>query len=70
MCKEFGVALKAAALQFVLAHSCVPTIIPGTRSLAHLEDNLKQMSAPIPTGFWGELKRKRLLREDAPTPAG
>jgi D-threo-aldose 1-dehydrogenase len=69
VCKEFGVALKAAALQFVLAHPCVPTIIPGTRSLAHLQDNLKQISAPISAEFWGELKRKGLLREDAPTPA-
>jgi D-threo-aldose 1-dehydrogenase len=68
LCKEFGVALKSAALQFVLAHPCVPTVIPGTRSLGHLEDNLKQISAPIPVDFWSELKRKRLLREDAPTP--
>jgi D-threo-aldose 1-dehydrogenase len=69
VCKEFGVTLRSAALQFVLAHPCVPTIIPGTRSLAHLEDNLKQISTPIPADFWSKLKREGLLRSDAPTPA-
>jgi D-threo-aldose 1-dehydrogenase len=69
VCKDFGVTLRSAALQFVLAHPCVPTIIPGTRSLAHLEDNLKQISAPIPVDFRSTLKREGLLRDDAPTPA-
>ena len=69
VCEHFGVALKAAALQFVLAHPCVPTIIPGTRSLAHLQDNLKQISVPIPVDFWAELKSKGLLPKVAPTPA-
>jgi D-threo-aldose 1-dehydrogenase len=69
VCREFDVALKAAALQFVLAHPCIPTIIPGTRSVGHLEDNLEQISRPIPPGFWSELKRRDLLREDSPTPA-
>jgi D-threo-aldose 1-dehydrogenase len=68
VCKSFNVALKAAALQFVLAHPCIPTVIPGTRSVAHLKDNLAQISSPIPSAFWSELKRKSLLREDAPTP--
>jgi D-threo-aldose 1-dehydrogenase len=68
VCKDFGVTLKSAALQFVLAHPCVPTIVPGTRSLAHLEDNLKQISAPIPVDFWSKLKREGFLRDDAPTP--
>jgi D-threo-aldose 1-dehydrogenase len=69
VCREFGVPLKAAALQFVLAHPCVATIIPGTRSFGHLQDNLAQISHPIPSGLWSGLKRRGLLREDAPTPA-
>jgi D-threo-aldose 1-dehydrogenase len=69
VCNEFGVPLKAAALQFVLAHPCVPTIIPGTRSFGHLQDNLTQISHPIPRDFWSELQRRGLLRRDAPTPA-
>lgn len=68
VCKAHDVALPAAALQFVLAHPAVPTIIPGTRTVEQLEQNLDLINAPIPTEFWDELKRKRLLREDAPVP--
>jgi D-threo-aldose 1-dehydrogenase len=69
VCHEFDVPLKSAALQFVLGHPCVPTIIPGTRNLPHLEDNLAQISRPVPPDFWSELKRRGLLRKDALTPA-
>ncbi len=35
-----------AALQFVLQHPEVSTAIPGTRSVSHLEENLRALSAP------------------------
>lgn len=68
ICKEFNVALPAAALQFVLAHPCVPSIIPGTRNLEQLQQNLDWINQPIPVEFWAALKRHHLIREDAPTP--
>jgi aryl-alcohol dehydrogenase-like predicted oxidoreductase len=39
-----------AALQFVLQHPDVSTVIPGTKSIAHLEDNLRALDAPSLTG--------------------
>jgi D-threo-aldose 1-dehydrogenase len=69
VCREFDTPLKAAALQFVLAHPCIPTVVPGTRNRKNLEDNLAQIARPIPAAFWSELKRRGLLREDAPSPA-
>ncbi|MEZ5931250.1 MAG: aldo/keto reductase [Alphaproteobacteria bacterium] len=68
VCKAHGVALPAAALQFVLAHPAVPTIVPGTRTVDQLERNLDLINAPIPADFWAELKQEGLLRQDAPTP--
>ncbi len=68
VCREYDVPLPAAALQFVLAHPAVPTIVPGTRTVAQLEQNLAWISHPIPSGFWSDLKGQGLLREEAPTP--
>ncbi|CAM2144090.1 Pyridoxal 4-dehydrogenase [Pararobbsia alpina] len=67
VCRDYNVPLKAAALQFVLAHPAIPTCIPGMRTPAQLDDNVKTCRAPIPAEFWGELKRRALIREDAPT---
>jgi D-threo-aldose 1-dehydrogenase len=69
VCKELNVPMKAAALQFVLAHPAIPTNIPGTRTKNHLDENLKLIAHPIPKEFWTELKRRKIVREDAPTPA-
>ena len=69
VCRDYDVPLPAAALQFVLAHPAVPSIIPGTRTVAQLEQNLAWIGHPIPAAFWADLKAKALLREDAPVPA-
>jgi D-threo-aldose 1-dehydrogenase len=69
VCAAYGVPLPAAALQFVVAHPAVPSFIAGTRTVAQLQQNLAWFSHPIPAGFWVELKRQGLLREDAPVPA-
>ena len=69
VCAEYSVPLPAAALQFVVAHPAVPSFIAGTRTVAQLQQNLDWFSHPIPGGFWAELKRQGLLREDAPVPS-
>ena len=69
VCKTFEVPLKAAALQFVLAHPSIPTNIPGTRTKKHLDENIDLIGHPIPSEFWNELKKQGLVRENAPTPS-
>ena len=69
VCAEYAVPLPAAALQFVVAHPAVPSFIAGTRTVEQLEKNLAWFDHPIPADFWADLKKKGLLREDAPTPA-
>ncbi|GLS35063.1 oxidoreductase [Mesorhizobium tianshanense] len=68
VCAEHAVPLAAAALQFVVAHPAVPSFMAGTRTVEQLEQNLAWFSHPIPADFWADLKRKGLLREDAPVP--
>ncbi len=67
ICREFDVPLKAAALQFVLAHPAIATNIPGVRTVAQLEDNIQTFKTQIPVAFWSALRSKGLIREDAPT---
>lgn len=68
VCRDHKITLAAAALQFVLAHPAIPTVIPGTRSVEQLQNNLNLIEEAIPSDFWQSLKSKALLREDAPTP--
>lgn len=51
--------LPQAALQFVLHHSQVSVVIPGTRTLKHLEENLETLKAPYLTK--DELEKIALL---------
>ena len=69
VCRVHGVPLPAAALQFVVAHPAVPSFCAGTRTVQQLEQNLAWFGHPIPGDFWGDLKKRGLLREDAPVPA-
>jgi D-threo-aldose 1-dehydrogenase len=68
VCARHQVPMKAAALQFPLAHPAVASVIPGARSVAELEDNFRLISHPIPGDFWRDLRKKGLLPEEAPIP--
>jgi D-threo-aldose 1-dehydrogenase len=68
VCARHAVPLKAAALQFVLAHPCIVTNIAGTRTVTQLEENVTLFRTDIPAEFWADLRRERLIREDAPVP--
>jgi D-threo-aldose 1-dehydrogenase len=69
VCAEYRVPLPAVALQFVVAHPAIPSFIAGTRTVEQLVQNLQWFSHPVPADLWRDLKRKGLLREDAPVPA-
>jgi D-threo-aldose 1-dehydrogenase len=69
VCRDYDVALKSAALQFMLAHPAIVTNIPGTRSLAQLEENLELIRAAIPAPDWADLQDKGLLPAEAPVPS-
>lgn len=70
ICADHGVRLIEAALQFVLGHPAVRTVIPGAVSAAEVEANVAILSRQLPDGLWTDLKSTGLLRADAPTPGG
>ena len=68
VCREHGVRLIEAALQFVLGHPAVTTVIPGANSPEQVAANVALLSAEIPQTLWADLKGEGLLRPDAPVP--
>jgi D-threo-aldose 1-dehydrogenase len=70
VCARHQVALQAAALQFPLGHPAVAAIIPGARSVAELQANLRHFQQPIPADFWAELKHLQLIDPASPVPVG
>jgi D-threo-aldose 1-dehydrogenase len=69
VCAAHGVPLGAAALQFVLAHPAVASVIPGLASAREVHETVARAQAPIPTALWDELKAEGLLDPRSPTPA-
>ena len=69
VCARHGVALKAAALQFPLAHPVVRSLVVGMVSPAEVDQNLAALRAPIPAAFWADLRSEGLIEAGAPTPA-
>ena len=70
VCTAHDVALPAAALQFVLAHPNVVSVIPGAAKASEVTQNVAAVAAPIPSAFWSDLRARRLVDPDAPVPPG
>lgn len=68
VCGSHETPLKAAALQFPLAHPAVAAVIPGARSPEEVDENVRMFEFEIPADFWSELREEGLVPEDAPTP--
>lgn len=68
VCARHEVPLKAAAIQFPLAHPAVVSLVAGVRRVDHLEEYPALFGLPIPAALWAELRAERLLPPDAPTP--
>jgi D-threo-aldose 1-dehydrogenase len=68
VCRRNGAGLKAAALQFPLAHPAVTSLLVGARSPEELDEDLTLLRTPLSPELWDDLRRERLLPEEAPTP--
>jgi D-threo-aldose 1-dehydrogenase len=68
VCARHGVSLKAAAVQFPLAHPAVASVIAGVRSIEHLDEYDQLFREPIPGELWEDLRAEGLLAAGAPTP--
>jgi len=68
VCVSHGVKLIEAALQFVLGHPAVKTVIPGANDPAQVEANLRLLHAKIPPELWADMKSQGLIPPQAPVP--
>jgi D-threo-aldose 1-dehydrogenase len=68
ICVAHGVDLKAAALQFVLAHPAIATAVPGAQSITELEQNIAMVQQEIPAALWDDMRTAGLIPDNAPTP--
>lgn len=69
ICALHGVALRAAAIQFPLAHPAVAAVVVGARSPAEVDDAVAALTEEIPSELWASLKAEGLLPDSAPTPS-
>ncbi|HXP00199.1 MAG TPA: aldo/keto reductase [Luteibacter sp.] len=63
-----GVPIKAAALQFVLAHPAVAAVIPGASKPERIAEDHAALHATIPAEFWREMRSQDLVSPNAPLP--
>ena len=63
-CREFGVNLASAALQFPLIHPSISSVVAGMRNKTEVESNVSGMTATIPIEFWLELQRLGLIQSE------
>lgn len=68
VCEAHGVPLRAAALQFPLAHPAVEIVMLGARQVAEWDDALAMLEHRIQPAFWTALREQGLLPAEAPTP--
>ena len=68
LCAEFAIPLRAAALQFPLAHPAVEIVLVGAHHGDQWSDAIEMMRHPIPAAFWAALRQASLIPPDAPVP--
>lgn len=68
ICRNHGLSLRAAALQFPQAHPAVTSILLGPRNVTELSDNLALTTQKVPRALWAELQSAGLLDRRAPIP--
>lgn len=69
LCATAGVPLPAAALQFVLAHPAVVSVIPGFLNAQQARSAVEYLATPIPSELWSAIRNAGLISADAPLPA-
>jgi D-threo-aldose 1-dehydrogenase len=60
--------MAAAALQFIVAHPVVVSVIPGGQNVAETRQNAEMLDVEIPAAFWADLRESGLIHAKAPTP--
>lgn len=68
LCNKHRVPIKAAALQFCLAHPATVAVIPGASRPERINEDYLALRASIPADFWREMRNQSLVAPGAPLP--
>jgi D-threo-aldose 1-dehydrogenase len=68
VCERYGVPIRAAALQFPLAHPAVASIVIGSESREQYAEAFDGLCLEIPPGLWQDLRATGLIDPAAPVP--
>jgi D-threo-aldose 1-dehydrogenase len=60
-CRELGVELPTAALQFSTRHPAVVSVVVGADTPAQILENVERMGEPVPEELWQVLADRGLL---------
>ena len=69
VCDQYNIPIRAAAIQFPLAHPAVAAVVAGVRTIEHLDDYPRFMAMTIPAGLWSDLRAEGIVDPEAPVPA-
>ena len=67
--KKHDVDLAAASIQFSYAPKVVDTVLAGASKPEQVQQNFKAFDAKIPSEFWTDLKKNKLIDERAEIPS-
>nr|WP_275477766.1 aldo/keto reductase [Herbidospora cretacea] len=70
LAERHGVGVKAAALQFSLAHPVAAAAIPGATRPGRIAEDAAAVDETVPAAFWQELRALGLVSTAAPLPGG
>ncbi|WP_112714939.1 aldo/keto reductase [Hyphomicrobiales bacterium] len=65
-----GVSMKAAGLQFSLAHPAVAAVIPGASKPDRISEDSAALNETVPAEFWRDLRKAGVINPEAPLPHG
>jgi len=65
---QHGISMKAAGLQFALAHPAVAAVIPGASRPGRIAEDRAALNERVPADFWRALRSQGLVHPDAPLP--
>ena len=66
--QHHNVPIKAAALQFSLAHPATAAVIPGASKPERIAEDYAALNTTIPDDFWHEMRDQHLVAANAPLP--
>jgi D-threo-aldose 1-dehydrogenase len=68
ICARYEISLRAAALQYPLAHPAVRSLVLGAQSISEYSEAISAVEMPVPADFWNELRTEGLISAEAPVP--